>query len=287
MGSGDVCAAERLRQRSEHVQSRGQAAAGAVGLQRLLRVSSDGKNRGFSKDRGCVQVEYAIEAIKLGSTVIGICTNEGVVLAVEKRVTSPLMEPRSIEKVMEVDSHMGIAMSGLTSDARFLIDHARSESQNHSFTFDEQIPVESLTQSISDLALQFGEGDEATLGRPFGVALLLAGNDDRGTHLFHTDPAGTFTRCSASAIGSGSEGAQSSLQEHYSPDMSLQAAEDLALSTLKAVMEDKVSKTNVDIAEVAPHYHLFSEDEVQAVINRVAQQGSNDLASGSVVVEQS
>jgi 20S proteasome subunit alpha 5 len=69
--------------------------------------------------------------------------------------------------------------------------------------------------------------------------------------------------------------------------MSLQAAEDLALSTLKAVMEDKVSKTNVDIAEVAPHYHLFSEDEVQAVINRVAQQGSNDLASGSVVVEQS
>jgi 20S proteasome subunit alpha 5 len=52
-------------------------------------------------------VEYAIEAIKLGSTAIGICTSEGVVLAVEKRITSPLMEPTTIEKIVEVDKHIG------------------------------------------------------------------------------------------------------------------------------------------------------------------------------------
>ena len=46
-----------------------------------------------------LQVEYAIEAIKLGSTAIGIQTSEGCILAVEKRITSPLMEPTSIEKV--------------------------------------------------------------------------------------------------------------------------------------------------------------------------------------------
>ena len=45
--------------------------------------------------------------IQLGSTAIGIQTNEGVVLAVEKRVTSPLIEPTSIEKIMEVDKHIG------------------------------------------------------------------------------------------------------------------------------------------------------------------------------------
>ena len=45
------------------------------------------------------QVEYAIEAIKLGSTAVGIQTKEGVVLAVEKRLTSPLLEPSSVEKV--------------------------------------------------------------------------------------------------------------------------------------------------------------------------------------------
>lgn len=52
-------------------------------------------------------MEYAIEAIKLGSTAIGICTSEGVVLAVEKRITSPLMELTTIEKIVEVDKHIG------------------------------------------------------------------------------------------------------------------------------------------------------------------------------------
>ncbi len=46
-------------------------------------------------------------SFQLGSTAIGVHTSEGVVLAVEKRVTSPLIEPSSIEKIMEVDNHIG------------------------------------------------------------------------------------------------------------------------------------------------------------------------------------
>ncbi|CAG8755361.1 4729_t:CDS:2, partial [Acaulospora colombiana] len=75
------------------------------------------------------QVEYAIEAIKLGSTAVGIQTSEGVTLAVEKRVTSPLLVSSSIEKIMEIDTHLGCAMSGLTADSRTMIDHARVEAQ--------------------------------------------------------------------------------------------------------------------------------------------------------------
>ena len=94
---------------------------------------------------------------QLGSTSIGIQTKEGVVLAVEKRVTSPLLEPASIEKIMEIDSHIGCAMSGLTADARTLIEHARSETQNHFFTFNEPMPAESCTLSLCDKCLAIGE----------------------------------------------------------------------------------------------------------------------------------
>lgn len=48
--------------------------------------------------------------MQLGSTAIGIQTSEGVCLAVEKRITSPLMEPSSIEKIVEIDSHIGMAL---------------------------------------------------------------------------------------------------------------------------------------------------------------------------------
>jgi 20S proteasome subunit alpha 5 len=174
-----------------------------------------------------------------------------------------------VEKVMEVDEHIACAMSGLTADARTMVEHGRVEAQNHRFSYNEPLPLESATQALCDLALRFGEGDDDSMSRPFGVALLLAGWDSTGPGLFHADPSGTFTRFDAKAIGSGSEGAQSTLQEQFRADMSLLEAQTLALSTLKAVMEEKVSATNVDIATVAPTYHLFTLPQVQAVIDRL------------------
>ncbi|DBA93567.1 hypothetical protein WJX82_000246 [Trebouxia sp. C0006] len=237
----------------------------------LTRSEYDRGVNTFSPEGRLFQVEYAIEAIKLGSTAIGVKTTEGVVLVVEKRVTSPLLEPSSIQKIAEIDQHIGVAMSGLTADAKTLIDRARVETQQHRFSYDEPMPVESCTQALCDVALSFGEDDEkeGSMSRPFGVALLLAGWDSDGPTLFHTDPSGTFVTYEAKAIGSGSEGAQTSLQENYQKDMSLKDAEVMALSTLKEVMEEKVTSTNVDIATVAPSYHLYDQSEVEDVISRL------------------
>lgn len=67
------------------------------------------------------QVEYAIEAVKLGSTAVGIQTREGAILAIEKRLTSSLIEPSSVEKILEIDSHIGAAVSGLIGGKRFFL----------------------------------------------------------------------------------------------------------------------------------------------------------------------
>ena len=88
---------------------------------------------------------------------------------------------------MEIDRHLGCAMSGLTADARTMIDHARVTSQNHAFTYDEKIKVESVTQAVCDLALRFGESvhdEDAMMSRPFGVALLISGVDEKGPQLY-------------------------------------------------------------------------------------------------------
>lgn len=54
--------------------------------------------------------------------------------------------------------------------------------------------------------------------------------------LFFSDPSGMFVRYKCKAIGSGSEGAQSTLQEGYSDSLTLAEAEALAVSTLKQVI---------------------------------------------------
>jgi 20S proteasome subunit alpha 5 len=172
----------------------------------------------FSPEGRLFQVEYSLEAIKLGSTAIGVATGGGVVLGVEKRVTSTLLETSSVEKIVEIDRHIGCAMSGLQADARSMVEHARVESQNHAFHYNEPLRVESCTQAICDLALRFGEGadgEDAIMSRPFGVALLIAGFDEDGPQLYHAEPSGTFYRYDAKAIGSGSEGAQAELQNEF------------------------------------------------------------------------
>lgn len=66
-------------------------------------------------------------------------------------ITELDQEPSSIQKVAEVDAHIGVAMSGLTADAKTLIDHGRVEAQQHAFTYNESIPVESLTQVCQEI----------------------------------------------------------------------------------------------------------------------------------------
>merc|ERR1712113_860882 len=166
-----------------------------------------------------------------------------------------LIDPKSIEKILEIDLHMGCAMSGLTADARTLIDHARVEAQAHWFTYNERMPVESCVNAVADLALDFSDSDKdkkRVMSRPFGVALLVAGVDPvDGPVLFNTDPSGTFTKYSACSIGSAQEGATSMLQEQYNKDMSLKDAETMALTVLRQVMEDKMTSINIEVARIA------------------------------------
>jgi len=196
--------------------------------------------------------------------------------------------------------------------------------------------VESCTQAICDLALRFGEDRKSEKAmvhpcvlpspllhcfprrfpqpaaflfrqsRPFGVALLVAGIDENGPALFHTDPSGTFIQYEAKAIGAGSEGAQSSLQDKYSKvqfvlflcqiercpsylppekqkqSMTLKEAEKLALLTLKQVMEEKISAINVEIAsvEVGKTFRIYSAQELEAILAQI-DDGSSSGSSGS------
>ncbi|XP_035917323.1 proteasome subunit alpha type-5 [Anopheles stephensi] len=240
----------------------------------LTRSEYDRGVNTFSPEGRLFQVEYAIEAIKFGSTAIGISTPEGVVMAVEKRITSSLIEPSKMEKIVEVDRHIGCATSGLMADSRTLLDRARIECQNHWFVYNERMSVESCAQAVSNVAIQFGDGDDtdSAMSRPFGVAILFAGIENGEPQLWHMDPSGTYIRFDAKAIGSGSEGAQQNLQEYYLPTMTIKEAINLALSTLKQVMEEKLNSTNVEVMTMTPKelFRMFSKEEVEEYINNMS-----------------
>jgi proteasome alpha subunit len=210
----------------------------------------------FSPDGRLYQVEYAREAVKRGTASIGVRTSDGVVLAVDKRIRSPLMERSSVEKIHKADDHIGIASAGHVADARQLIDFARRQAQVNRLRYGEPVGVETLTKEITDYIQQYTQVGGA---RPFGVALIIAGIADGEPRLYETDPSGTPYEWKALAVGADRGDIRDYLEEHYDEEMTLEAGVDLALEALASVTEDGVTPEGIGIATIDVETETFSE----------------------------
>ena len=222
----------------------------------------------FSPDGRLYQVEYAREAVKRGTASVGVRTADGVVLAADRHARSPLIERDSIEKIHEIDDHVGVASAGHVADARQLIDVARRQAQVNRLRYDEPASVESLTKEVTDYIQQYTQTGGA---RPFGVALLVGGIEDGEPRLFETDPSGTPYEWQAVAIGGSREEIQQYLEDEYAEEMDLEAGVELALRALASVNEEGLDATGVDIATIDVEDQQFSKLEEDDIAERLAE----------------
>lgn len=232
----------------------------------------------FSPDGKLFQVQYAQEAVKRGLTALGIKVNDGVVLAAEKKVRSKLVEETSIEKIFQVDEHIGAAASGLIADARVLIDHARIEAQVNRLRYDEPISVESLAKRIGDTKQLYTQHGGV---RPFGARLLIAGVDDKKPRLFETDPSGVVAAYKCQAIGGGAQAATDLLEKKYDERLSLEDAVLLALEALRLVVEGEFTEENVEMAVIpvkTRRFEKLSSEEIAKYMKKLGPSQQNKSA---------
>jgi len=201
----------------------------------------------FSPDGRLYQVEYARESVKRGTTTVGLIYKDGVVLIVDKRIQSKLVITDSIEKMYQIDNHIGITTSGLVADARQLVDRARVQCQINRMTYGDAIPVFTLVKKMCDYKQSFTQYGGA---RPFGTALLIAGIDEDGVHLYETDPSGAYQSYHAGAIGRGRSSVIDHFEGKWKAGMTKNAAIKLGLEALRESLEDDLNPETVEIASV-------------------------------------
>ena len=209
----------------------------------------------YSPDGRIYQVEYAMETVKRGTLAIGVCSKEGVLIAVEEKPRT-LQTKNITQKIFQVDFHIGIAAAGYIPDARIQVDSARFFSQGSRMTYDESVEVRTVAKYLADQSHQFTQYGGV---RPNGVSLIIAGIDQKGESIYVTDPSGTFVQFAAVAIGAGADDANEFLEKHYNSDMSINDAASLAIAAINLKNEQKDGIDDIKMAKITTEAKVFEK----------------------------
>ncbi|KAF5630540.1 20S proteasome subunit Y7 [Fusarium sp. NRRL 52700] len=247
----------------------------------------------FSPSGKLVQIEYALNAVNQGITALGIKATNGIVLATEKKSSSPLADQSSLSKISDITPNIGMVYSGMGPDYRVLVDRARKVSHTgYKRIYNEYPPTRILVQ---DVARVMQEATQSAGVRPYGVSLLVAGWDEGiepeeeskttdeseekkvnrktggihkgGPMLYQVDPSGSYYPWKATAIGKSATKAKTFLEKRYSEELELEDAIHIALLTLKDNIEGEMNGDSIEIGIVgAPADHLLGLEGVDGAV---------------------
>ena len=222
----------------------------------------------FSPDGRLFQVEYAMELVNRGATILGVRCSEGIVLGAEETIEA-LEESGYSWKIFKVDEHIGSAIVGLSSDARILIDQARVNAQSNRLTYDEPIDIEVVTKKICDIKQIYTQHAGV---RPFGVSIIFGGVDKTGSRLFGTHPSGTYRGHKAIAIGAGRETVNNMLKDESREDINLEGAITLAVKCLVKTLEARQLPPRIKIAVIRASdqkMEMLSNEKIEGFIKNL------------------
>jgi proteasome alpha subunit len=226
----------------------------------------------FSPDGRLLQVEYAKKTVRQGSTAIGMVCKDGVLFVTDKRIVDGLVVPESVEKIWQVDEHIGATASGILSDARVLIERSQIRAQQHRITYATEIDTLTIVKDICDIKQFFTQSGGL---RPFGVSILIAGIDTDGPKLYETDPTGIFFEYKATVIGEGEPDIEDLLHKQYKEDITIEEGLRLCLKALNKVLDKNFNANRIDAAYIKSDekkFTKFRKAKIEKVLKEVKKK---------------
>ncbi|MEA3429980.1 MAG: archaeal proteasome endopeptidase complex subunit alpha [Nanoarchaeota archaeon] len=222
----------------------------------------------FSPDGRLLQVEYARKMVKLGNTALGMVCKDGVVIVVDRRIVDNLIVIKSVEKIMQIDDHIGATVSGSLSDGRVLVERSQVKAQQHKVTYDTPIDTLTIVKDVCDLKQVCTQSGGL---RPFGVSLLIGGVDD-SPKLFVTEPSGIYFQYLATAIGEGEIEVGDFLHKEYKEGLSVEEGVKLGVKALYKFIGKELTADRLDCAFIKTDNQKFlkvTRDKLDKVLKEV------------------
>ena len=186
-------------------------------------------------------------------------------------------------KIIPIDTHYGIALAGLASDARVLSNFMKQQSLASRLTYGRAILLSDITARIGDRAQtntqHYGK-------RPYGVGLLIAGVDARGPHLFEFQPSGVTVECVAGGIGARSQMARTYLERNLD-EFENASREELIKHALRALKDslsqDKeltVDNTSLGIGGMDENFKLYEGQDIAGWLETTFEAKAEEQEGG-------
>jgi len=235
------------------------------------------------------QVEYAMEAVKQGSATVGLKSDTHAVVAALKRASSDLAAHQ--KKIIAVDEHVGVSISGLNADGRLLTRFMRIECLNHQYANSTPLPLPRLLSLLGNKMQATTQGYDK---RPYGIGLLVVGYDEKGPHLYQTCPSANYYDCKAMSIGARSQAARTYLEKNLGVFGGCGVEELVAhglralRDTLPGEMELTCKNVSIGLVGVGTPFTVYDDEGVDAFLDLlpVAERKGRGGGGGGANLEE-
>lgn len=198
----------------------------------------------FSPSGELLQLEYALESIKYGSTLITIKTQNALIFSCEAKPLKPLQEKSHFDKISFIDDHLVVGLCGLSADSRVILNFCRSEAQNYRLTYAVPPPASYIAKSLGErLQKVTQKGGQ----RPFGTSIIIGEIDPNETNnLIQIEPSGMINYYKANCVGKNNKVILEILEKEYKDNMRIEEGLKLCGKAMNEIIED--FENNVEIA---------------------------------------
>lgn len=216
-----------------------------------------------------------------GTTVVAVRYDGGVVMAGDRRATAGFtIASRRIEKVFAADEHSGVAIAGAAGPAVEMVKLFQVQLQHY-----EKVEGEPLT--LEGKANQLGQLVRVNLPAAmagFAVVPLFAGFDrrrERGRVYSFDVTGGRYEEADFHANGSGGVHARNWIKAGWRPDLTADAAVELALRSLFAAADEDAATGGPDLVRrIFPNVALIDAEGYRTLDDDDVAARSDSLLGG-------
>ncbi|CAL9121525.1 unnamed protein product [Musa acuminata var. zebrina] len=230
----------------------------------------------FSPEGRLYQVEYAFKAVKAsGITSIGVRGKDSVCVVTQKKVPDKLLDQISVTHLFPITKYVGLLATGMTADARSLVQQARNEAAEFRFKWGYEMPVDVLAKWYADKSQIY---TQHAYMRPLGVVAMVLGIDEeKGPQLFKCDPAGHFFGHKATSAGLKEQEAINFLEKKMKidPAFSYEETVQTAISALQSVLQEDFKATEIEVGVVRnddPAFRVLSTEEIDEHLTAISER---------------